>query len=134
MAKTTQNDASVLKFITSSKRLEFSKIFLDIMSKATGETPKMWSESIVGFGECTYTYASGKSGYQPIVGFSPRAGKMSIYLMTGAENHNSLLNELGKHSIGKSCRYVNKLFDIQPDVLKEIISESVTLMREKYKT
>ena len=63
MAKTTQNDASVLKFITSSKRLEFSKIFLDIMSKATGETPKMWSESIVGFGECTYTYASGKSGY-----------------------------------------------------------------------
>ncbi len=104
------------------------------MKTITGESPQMWGGSIVGFGEYTYTYASGKTGDWPLIGFSPRAAKMSIYLMSGAENHTDLLKKLGKHKIGKSCLYVNNLSDIHIGVLEELISISVKTMIDKWKT
>jgi len=104
---------------------------LDIMSELTGLQPKMWG-SIVGFGDYHYKYASGREGDYFRVGFSPRAQNLTIYIMPGYQDFDEELSRLGKHKMGKSCLYINKLSDIDEDVLIEIITKGLRLMEEKY--
>jgi len=133
--KTKVNDASVINFInglTHPKRKNDSLVLLKIMGKITGVTPKMWGDSIVGFDTYHYIYASGKEGNWPMIGFSPRKQNLSLYVMPGFINFQPLLNKLGKHKTSKACLYINKLDDIDINVLKELIGQSITYMRNKY--
>ena len=89
----------------------------------------MWGPSIVGFGSYTYKYASGREGEWPIVGFSPRKRNLTLYIMSGFDEYDALLARLGKYTTGKACLYVNKLADVDMDVLRQLVAASVEHMR-----
>jgi hypothetical protein len=90
----------------------------------------MWGDSIIGFGSYHYKYASGREADWFLTGFSPRKRNLTLYIMSGFEGYDDLLNKLGKHSTGKSCLYVKQLGDIDLEVLKELIGKSVQQMVE----
>lgn len=96
-----------------------------IMEEVTGEKPKMWGPSIVGFGSYHYKYDSGREGDWPVTGFSPRKKDLTLYLMMGYEKHTELMEKLGKHSGRKSCLYIKRLSDIHIPTLKKLIKVSV---------
>lgn len=135
--KTKVNDTSVAAFIDSvddeDQRAD-ARALVDMMRDATGAEPKMWGSSIVGFGSYHYRYDSGREGDWMMCGFSPRKGKMSLYIMPGLEKYARFLEKLGKHSTGKSCLYVRKLDDVDREVLRRLIETAVRDMRAKYET
>ena len=93
----------------------------EIFQQVTGYAPRMWGPSIVGYGEYHYTYDSGREGDFLATGFSPRKANLSIYIMPGYADFGPILDRLGKHKMGKSCLYINKLADVDEDVLAELI-------------
>lgn len=130
--KTKANKASVDKFLKGIKdervREDCYKV-IEIMKKATKEEPKMWGTSIIGFGSYHYKYASGREGDWMLTGFSPRKQNLTLYIMSGFDEYDSLLKKLGKHAIGKSCLYIKKLEDVDAKVLKELVAKSVKHMQ-----
>jgi len=133
--KTRPTDASVEAFIDAvdhPRRREDAHILLDLMRRVTGEKPVMWGPAIVGFGRYRYRYASGQEGDWPIAGFSPRRQNLSIYIMPGFERYGALLSRLGKHKTGKSCLYINKLADVDMDVLESLVRTAVADMKRRY--
>lgn len=133
--KTTETDASVETFIekvTSPKKRTDAYRLLDIFTKTTGYPAKMWGPSIIGFGAYHYQYASGHEGDAPLVGFSPRKAKISLYVGGGIPKRDQLLENLGKHTTGKSCVYINKVDDIDRSVLEELIKQTVTWLKTTY--
>jgi hypothetical protein len=136
--KTKQNNADVTEFIntfadTEQKRLD-SFALLKLMHDFTGFEPKMWGGSIIGFGSYHYkSERSSQEGDWPLVGFSPRKAAISLYVFTGAKEHEYLLKDLGKYKIGKACIYVKKLSDINQDVLKKIMKETIDFLQLRYK-
>ncbi|MDR0139232.1 DUF1801 domain-containing protein [Metabacillus idriensis] len=133
--KTKQTDASVIEFIENvdhPKKREDAYQLLDIFTETTGFEAKMWGPSIIGFGSYHYKYASGHEGDAPLVGFSPRKAKISLYFAPGETKRDELLKEFGKHSTGKACVYINKIADINVDVLRKLIRQSVTFLKETY--
>ena len=133
--KTRQNDGDVdayLDSVENPRRREDARQVLTLMREITGDAPRMWGSSIVGFGSYHYTYASGREGDWPVVGFAPRKQNLVLYIMPGFAGYEALLARLGKHRTGKSCLYVNKLDDIDPDVLEELVRESVADMKRRY--
>ena len=133
--KTRQNDGDVdayLDSVENPKRREDARRILTLMREVTGEPPKMWGSSIVGFGSYHYVYASGREGDWPVVGFAPRKQNLVLYIMPGFARYESLLARLGKHRTGKSCLYVKKLDDIDADVLEALVRESVNEMKRRY--
>lgn len=133
--KTKENDNSVIEFIESvenPKKREDAYKLLDIFTEATGYQAKMWGPSIIGFGSYHYKYESGHEGDAPLVGFSLRKAKISLYLSACDPEREPLLQRLGKHTSGKSCVYINKVADIDVEVLKELIKQSVKYLQEKY--
>ncbi len=133
--KTQQTDANVSDFIASFANTEQKKKdsfeLIELMQSVTGCEPKMWGPSIIGFGHYHYKYASGHEGDMPLVGFSPRKTAISLYVYTGMEEHEHLLENLGKFRKGKSCIYVNKLADINHDELKKLMTETIHFLHEK---
>lgn len=133
--KTKETDNSVIDFIESvdhPKKKEDAYRLLDLFAETTGYEAKMWGPSIIGFGSYHYKYATGHEGDAPLVGFSPRKAKISLYLAQGEPEREKALERLGKHKTGKACVYVNKLDDIDLDVLKEMIRQSVDYLKELY--
>lgn len=133
--KTKQNDNSVIEFIEqveSPKKREDAYKLLDIFTTTTGYQAKMWGSSIIGFGAYHYKYDSGHEGEAPLVGFSPRKARVSLYLSGGQERREDLLQELGKHKTGKACVYINKTADIDVEVLQKLIQESIRFLHERY--
>ncbi len=133
--KTRPTGASVEAFIDAvehPRRREDARTLLELMHRVTGEEPVMWGPSIVGYGSYHYRYASGQEADWPVVGFSPRKQNLSIYIMTGFEASDALLSRLGKHKTGKSCLYVNKLADVDLEVLETLVRASVTEMKRMY--
>jgi hypothetical protein len=126
--KTKPNKASVSQFINSiedhQKKADCKKL-LKLMKELTGASPKMWGDSIVGFGNFTYTYASGKTGEWFLSGFSPRKQNLTLYIMSGFDKLAGELDKLGKHRTGKGCLYFKKLSDVDEQVLRQLISKSV---------
>ena len=125
--KTKKNEASVDVFlgqVASEKRKQDSLAVVEIMKRATGEEPKMWGASIVGFGSYHYKYASGREGDWPRAGFSPRKQSLTLYITAGFSQYDELMKKLGKYKTGKSCLYVNKLEDVDVDVLEELVKRS----------
>lgn len=133
--KTKETENSVIEFIEavdSPKKREDAYKLLDIFTETTGFPAKMWGPSIIGFGSYHYKYATGHEGDAPLVGFSPRKAKISLYFAPGEPNREELLQRFGKHTTGKACVYVNKVADIDVEVLKELIVESVKFLQETY--
>lgn len=129
--KTQKNDGDVEAFLHSvenKRRREDSFVILDLMREVTGEPGALWGTSIVGFGSYHYKYASGREGDWFVTGFSPRKQNMTLYIMPGFEQYNDLLSKLGKHKTGKSCLYINKLDDVDLDVLRELVAQSADYM------
>ena len=131
--KTKQTDADVTDFIntfadTEQKRKDSFEL-LKIMQDFTGFEPKMWGASIIGFGR--YHYKSTRStqeGDWPLVGFSPRKAAISLYVYSGLPEHAYLLENLGKYKMGKACIYVKKLSDIDQEVLKKMMQETIDFL------
>lgn len=133
--KTKQTDNSVIEFIEavdSPKKREDAYQLLDIFKETAGFEAKMWGPSIIGFGSYHYKYASGHEGDAPLVGFSPRKAKISLYFAPGETKREELLKEFGKHTNGKACVYINKVADIDVEVLKKLIQESITFLQKTY--
>ncbi|OAX49412.1 DUF1801 domain-containing protein [Paenibacillus sp. AD87] len=133
--KTKETDNSVIEFIESvdsPKKREDAYQLLDIFSETTGYKAKMWGPSIIGFGAYHYKYESGHEGDAPLVGFSPRKAKISLYFATGDAERENLLKDFGKHKTGKACVYVNKVADINLDVLQALINQSIRFLKETY--
>jgi len=131
--KTKKTKASVAAFldqISDEQRRKDCQRVLKIMKEATGEQPRMWGSSIVGFGAYKYRYASGHEGEWPIIGFSPRKNDLTLYIMPGFADYTELMAKLGKHKTGKSCLYIKKLDDVELPVLKKLITKSVDRMAE----
>ena len=126
--KTQKNDASVEEFlngVSDERKREDSFAILDLMREITGDEPAMWGTSIIGFGSYRYKYASGQDGEWFLTGFSPRKQNLTLYIMSGFDDYDSLLSGLGKHKTGKSCLYINKLDDVDLPTLRELIEQSV---------
>lgn len=133
--KTLANDASVEDFLAAvpnARRREDSGKVLDLMREVTGEPARMWGDSIVGFGTYHYRYKSGREGDWPRTGFSPRKQYLAIYIMPGFGEYETLLSRLGKHRTSVSCLYINKLADVDMDVLREIVAGSYQEMARRY--
>ncbi|ULT54665.1 DUF1801 domain-containing protein [Neobacillus drentensis] len=133
--KTKETDNSVMEFIENvghPKKREDAYQLLDIFTETTGYQAKMWGPSMIGFGSYHYKYASGHEGDAPLVGFSPRKAKISLYFAPGETKREELLKDFGKHTSGKGCVYINKVADIDIDVLKELINQSVIFLKETY--
>ena len=131
--KTKKTKASVAAFldqISDDQRRKDCQRVLKIMKEATGEQPRMWGSSIVGFAAYKYRYASGHEGEWPIIGFSPRKNDLTLYIMPGFADYTELMAKLGKHKTGKSCLYIKKLDDVELPVLKKLITKSVDKMAE----
>ena len=132
-AKTKKTNASVKDFLNKIEDEERRKdcfAVAKMMEEITGDKPKMWGPSIVGFGSYHYKYASGHEGDWPISAFSPRKKDLTIYIMPGFQESAELLEALGKHTTGKSCLYIKRLSDIHLPTLKKLIKESVKKMRK----
>lgn len=107
-------------------------VLLDLFGRITGWQPRMWGPSIVGYGRYHYRYDSGREGESLVTGFSPRKSALSIYIMPGYRDMSAMLARLGKHKIGKSCLYINKLADVELTVLEQIVEEGIAYMRNNY--
>jgi hypothetical protein len=127
--KTKQTEANVTEFINSidneQKRAD-SFTIMDMMKKATGEEPKLWGSSIIGFGNKRYkSPATGREVDWMLIGFSPRKANISLYLTTSVKNQAAALEKLGKHKTGVGCIYINKLEDINIKVLESMIAAAL---------
>jgi hypothetical protein len=131
--KTKPTDEGVEAFLNSveneQKRLD-SLTIMQLMKRASGEEPQMWGSSIVGFGRYHYRYKSGREGEWFLTGFSPRKQNLTLYIMSGFELYEGLLDKLGKHKTGVGCLYIKKLEDVDITILEELVQRSVTHMRE----
>lgn len=127
--KTKQSSASVEDFINSVKdeqKRDDSFSLLKMMKKASGEEPKMWGSSLIGFGNKRYkSTATGREVDWLLIGFSPRKANLSLYLTMDIKKYAATLKKLGKHKTGVGCLYINKLEDVDVKVLKELIDISL---------
>jgi hypothetical protein len=133
--KTKKNDASVeayLNAIDDTQRKKDCQEIHELMQKVTGHEGSMWGDSIVGYGSYHYKYESGREGDWMQVGFSNRKQSISVYIMSGFSKYDGLLSKLGKHKTGKSCLYINKMEDIDEQILEEMIRTSVEYIQQKY--
>jgi len=132
--KTKENTNSVIEFLNSledeRKRNDTMRI-VEMIKEETGFEPIMWGTSIVGFGKYHYKYASGHEGDMPLVGLSPRKTAITLYLYD-LERKQKLLGQLGKHKIGKACLYIKKLEDVNMEILKQLVVDSVEFLKNTY--
>ena len=139
--KTKPTDADVTAFIETvepARRKAEAYQLIDQFRKVTGEEPRMWGPSIIGFGSYDYKYESGREGTMCRAGFSPRKAKLSLYLMgayctpEAQAEQDRLFRLLGKHSVGKSCLYINRLEQVDMNILEQLIRNNWQLMNERH--
>ena len=134
-AKTKETEIDPKDYVAAVEhktRRADAEVLLDLFAKVTGKRPKMWGPSLIGYGKYHYKYDSGHEGDMLATGFSPRKANLVLYIMPGYEDFSDELSRLGKHKMGKSCLYVNKLADVDMDVLEEIIVRGWNTMHERY--
>lgn len=133
--KTQETDGDVLAFLATiekdQKREDAHKI-MNIMEEVTGYPAKMWGTSIIGFGTYHYKYDSGREGDAMKMGFSPRKANLVLYIMSGFEAYKDKLENFGKFKTGKSCLYINKLADINEEILRGMMKADIEHMNKKY--
>ena len=126
MAVLQPTDVPVEEYLETvpDRRVPESHTLIEIMREISGDEPVMWGPSIIGFGHYHYKYASGHEGDAGKLGFSPRKASISIYFADGLADYKEELSRLGKHRAAVGCLYVNKLADIDLDVLREMLERS----------
>lgn len=132
--KTKPTDVSVNYYLASlqpDQRRDDALAVSAMMRRVTGELPKMWGESIIGFGQAHYKYDSGREGDWFLVGFAPRKTNLTLYIMPGFKEYGPLMKKLGKHKTGKSCLYLNKLADVDMPTLEKLVAKSAEFMRKQ---
>lgn len=136
--KTKMTNASALDFIKAvdnETRKKDGLVLLKMFKSITGERPKMWGPSMIGFGKYHYkSERSSQEGDWPLIAFSPRKQALTLYVLCAAPGQAGLLKKLGKHSVGKGCLYINKLVDVDMNLLERIIKESFAWMKKRYPT
>jgi hypothetical protein len=133
--KTKPNARSVESFldgVADEEKRRDAFAVARLMQEITKAEPRMWGDTIVGFGSYHYRYASGREGDWPVIGFSPRKQDLTLYLMSGFDGCEELLAKLGKHRTGKSCLYIKRLDDVHLPTLKKLMKESVRRMKKTY--
>jgi len=133
--KTQATDADVDTFLAAipdEQRRTDSEAICRLLAEETGEPPRMWGKSIVGFGSYRMTYADGREADWMALGFSPRKQNLVLYLMDGFAEYEELLARLGRHSTGKACLYLKRLADVDMTVLEALAGEALAYMNEKY--
>ncbi|HTK38097.1 MAG TPA: DUF1801 domain-containing protein [Pyrinomonadaceae bacterium] len=126
--KTKETNASVEDFlngISDAEKRDDAFAVCEMMKRSSGDTPKMWGSSIVGFGSTFLKYASGRELDWMRIGFSPRKASLTLYLTDGIARHPELLEKLGKHKTGVGCLYIKALSDIDLEVLEKLITASL---------
>jgi hypothetical protein len=118
--------------VENETRRQDCKAILKLLERLSGESPRMWGNSMVGFGSYHYKYASGREGDWFITGFAPRKNDLTIYVMPCFENYTELLQRLGKHKTGKLCLYIKKLADVDMKVLEQLLARGITDMNQMY--
>jgi len=116
-----QSPEGFIAGIEPTRRREDGLRLLTFFQEVSGFAPVMWGPSMIGYGRYHYVYDSGREGDYLATGFSPRKAALSVYIMPGYQNYDAILGRLGKHKLGRSCLYINKLDDIDMDVLAELI-------------
>ena len=132
--KTRPTNVDVISFLETIQdpvKKRDSQQLIAIMEELTGHPPRMWGSSIVGFGTYRYKYASGREGDWFLCGFSPRKQSLVLYIMGYLENYSELLSGLGKHKHGKGCLYINRLEQVDVNVLRKLIIASIERMKER---
>src|SRR5215469_223105 len=132
--KTTATTLSVGAFIdalTGAARRSDAKELVQLMQQISGEKPRLWGPSIVGFGSYHYRYNRGREGDMPLISFSPRKAAMVLYSMLDHSEAKALLAKLGKHTTGKGCLYIKKLADVDKTVLETLIKNAVAHYRAR---
>ena len=127
---TAASVAAFLKALPDENRRRDCRVVAKMMQEVTGSRPRMWGPGIVGFGSYHYRYASGREGDWFLAGFSPRKQDLTLYIMSGFAKHDELLSRLGKYKTGKSCLYLKRLEDVDPKVLRKLVTASVQYLRK----
>lgn len=133
--KTKFTGASVEDYIAArgdQQQCADCRELIELLGKATGEPPRMWGPSIVGFGSYRYTYESGRTGEAPVAGFAIRGRELVVYVDAEGEKQKALLDRLGRHKMGKSCLYFKRLADLDRAVLEKLVAGSVAEVRREY--
>jgi hypothetical protein len=133
--KTKDTDASVDSYLAAIKdeaRRKDCEALAKLMASATEHPPKMWGSSIVGFGSYHYKYESGREGDICLVGFSSRKLDISLYGLSAASSHETLIPKLGRHKAGKGCLYIRSLDDIDLRVLEKLIADAVAAKKRAH--
>ncbi|MEY4927458.1 MAG: hypothetical protein RI894_1894 [Bacteroidota bacterium] len=126
--KTVETENSVADYlaaIVNEQRRSDCTAIVDLITEQTGIVPKMWGAGIIGFGSYHYKYESGHEGDAPLAGLASRANAISLYLSANLENREALLAQFGKHKTGKGCIYIQKLADIDPAILLQLVANSL---------
>ena len=129
---TTVSVAATISALPDQARRAEARLLVELMQRVSGEKPRMWGPSIIGFGSYHYKYASGREGDMALVGFSPRKVATVLYIVPGFAGSEALLARLGRHTTGRSCLYIKSLADVDQTVLEELVARSVAVMRERY--
>jgi len=132
--KTKATNVSVSAYIeglTDATRRSEARELVEVMQRASGEKPKLWGPSIVGFGSYHYKYDSGREGDMPMISFSPRKAAMVLYSMLAHAEAKAVLAKLGRHTTGKGCLYIKKLADVDKTVLETLIKNAVAHYRAR---
>ncbi|MFT5508011.1 MAG: hypothetical protein ACI89J_001081 [Hyphomicrobiaceae bacterium] len=131
---TTVSPQDFLATVEPARRRDEGLELLAFFDQLTGLPAKMWGPTIIGYGRYHYKYESGREGDMILTGFSPRKTALTLYIMPGYRHMTEKLARLGKHKIGKSCLYINKLADVDMAVLEEIVLDGIDYMRTHYET
>ena len=131
---TAVDPRAFLESLDNPARRADAATLLGLFERVTGLTARMWGPSIIGFGRYHYKYESGREGDFLMTGFSPRKANIVCYILPGYADLGDKLARLGKHKIGKSCLYINKLADVDLAVLEEIIRFGLDDVRSRYET
>jgi hypothetical protein len=128
---TTSSAGAYIDALTDPMRRSDAKVLVQLMQRASGETPTMWGPSIIGFGSYHYRYESGREGDMLLIGFSPRKAANVLYGMLDSSDAETLLGKLGKHTTGKGCLYIKNLADVNTTVLETLIRSAVAHNRAR---
>lgn len=129
---TNENVNAFIEGVDNEQKRKDSYYLLELMKRVSGEEPRMFGPTIIGFGEYHYKYASGHEGTAPLLGFSPRKAAISLYVSMADDSQDHLLKDLGKFTMGKACIYVKKAADIHEETLVKLMESTIALVSEKY--
>ncbi len=124
---TNLTDPQVKDYIASIDDEQMQKdcdVLIEMMQRISGHEPKFWNIGTIGFDTFHYKYDSGREGDGHILGFYPRKGKITVYMMDGTARYSALLDKLGKHSTSRFCIYIKRLSDVQMPILEQILQQS----------